>query len=299
MILTIISIIFTLLTLIGFSRKIWWFTIFDFFRLQYVAIQLILFIIALVTINIPSLLLNSISIALNLYRIKNFLPKYVKKSTTTKRDILCINVFKDNEKFDRLRKVLRHYDPEVLLIMEVTDKLEDNLEKLIGDYKYRLQTPVRDGFSICLLSKHKMENPDISFHGPGKTPLLHAEINLDNTLYHIFSAHPKPALNKNWYHERHVYFHEIVDIIQHTKLPSIVLGDFNSVPWERHFVDFCHKTGLKSTAEGYGYKITWPTYFLPLGIPMDHILLPIGESYKDLTIGPNAGSDHYPIAINL
>ena len=200
---------------------------------------------------------------------------------------------------DKLRKVLKESDPEILLIMEVTDALEDNLEKLISDYKYRLQTPVRDGFSICLLSKHKMDKPDISYHGPNNTPPLHAEIELNNTKYHVFSAHPKPALNKDSYEERRIYFNQTAEIIRKTKLPALVLGDFNSVPWERHFVDFCHKTNLKSTAQGYGYPITWPTYFLAMGIPMDHILLPSHVSYSALKVGPNAGSDHYPIAINL
>ena len=287
------------MTLLGFRRWIWWFTVFDFFRLQYIVLQLILFVISLYFASWILVIVNLIGLSINVSRIKKFIPSFKKNISAQKRDILCINVFKDNDDYDTLRCVLKESNPEILLIMEVTDSLEENLEKLIGDYKYRLQTPVRDGFSICLLSKHKMHKPDITFHGPSKTPLLHAEIEFKHNRYHIFSAHPKPALSKKWYHERRVYFEEISKVIQKSELQPIVLGDFNSVPWERHFVDFCHQTNLMSTAEGYGYPVTWPTYCLPLGIPMDHILLPVGHPYSNLKIGPHAGSDHYPIAIDL
>ena len=78
-----------------------------------------------------------------------------------------------------------------------------------------------------------------------------------------------------------------------------MMGDFNTVPWEPWFLDFLSHTQLKSTLKDHGYKMTWPTHFLPMGIPMDHILVSKGVKYKNLKIGPHVGSDHYPISIDI
>jgi endonuclease/exonuclease/phosphatase (EEP) superfamily protein YafD len=299
MILTGLSIFFFLLTVLGYRRWVWWFTLFDFFRLQYVAIALILLVASAFTGNLVMGVINILTIGLNLYRIRGCLPKYTPRQPVSKRDIMCVNAFNENDDLSQLAEILDKTNPEILLIMEVTQRLEDRLKDVINKYEYRLQTPVRDGFSICLLSKHKLEKPQVTFHGPKETPLLHAEVNLNGKEYHVFCAHPKPALSGRWYHHRREYFREITPIVRQARLPAIVLGDFNSVPWERHFVEFLEKAEIQSTTKDYGYVITWPVYCLPMGIPMDHILMDKNEDFSGLHVGPKVGSDHYPIAINI
>jgi endonuclease/exonuclease/phosphatase (EEP) superfamily protein YafD len=298
-ILTGATLFFLTLTILGFRRWIWWFTLFDFFRFQYVLIAMLLLIPCLFLGLWGMAVANLVTIGLNLWRMRDFIPNFSHLKPPGKRTIMAVNTYKENDDYQKIREALTVTDADVLLLMEVNDELEENLRDIFQKYEYRLQTPVRDGFSICLLSRFKMQNTDITYHGTSDTPLLHAEIDIKGTSYHVFSAHPKPALNGAWYHERRLYFSEISDVIAQSNLPPIVLGDFNSVPWERHFVDFCEKGGIKSTSQGYGYKITWPTYFLLMGIPMDHILLPENEKYGDLLVGPFSGSDHYPVAINL
>lgn len=297
--LIIAALLLFILTCAGFLKWAWWFTILDFFRLQYACAAILVFILSLWFFNPLALCLCGVITFINLYRVRHFLPRFSSGKIYQNKDILSINAHKENIALDKLKSLIEGADAHIVLIMEMTDEIETALGSTLNHYPYRLEHPVRDGFRICLLSKAEMTEPNISFHGPGDTPLLQADITVKGKAYHVFSAHPKPALNKAWHQERETYFAEIKPIIASSTLPVIVLGDFNSVPWETHFTAFLEDTNLRSTVEDTGYKMTWPVYFPLLGVPMDHILLTKGIGFSDLHFGPYAGSDHFPITINL
>lgn len=298
-ILELSSCILLTLSILGLGRTLWWFSILDFFRLQYACLALLLLCISLFYFDPLAIGCNIASIALNFFRIRHFLPKFSETSIYQNKDILSLNAFKDNANIDELSTVIKGSNPHVMLIMEMTDDKEHALRKVLRLYPHRLETPVRDGFRICLFSKHPLEQTNITYHGPSQTPLLRAQIEMNDELYQFFCAHPRPALNKDWHKARSAYFEEVAPIIARSDLPTIVLGDFNAVPWGIEFQEFLAKTNLQSTLNGWGYNMTWPVFFPFLGIPMDHILISKGEDIKSLHVGPYAGSDHYPVAINL
>jgi endonuclease/exonuclease/phosphatase (EEP) superfamily protein YafD len=297
-----LTLFIAILTALGFSNKAWWFVIVDFFRLQYAVVTMLLCVAALIFGHFYIAVFAIIISAINLYRIRNFFPHMPHKPEQSEnKDVFSVNAFRDNEKPEKLAKLIEKADPELLLIMEMTERLDRHLVDALKPYTHRLQTKVRDGFSICLLSKKPFLKKSVTYHGPGDTPLLYALTTIHGQDYHVYSAHPKPALNKSWFEERQIYFNEISQHINnedHSK-SVIVLGDFNSVPWESHFVSFLNKNGLKSTVRDQGYKVTWPVYFPLMGIPMDHILISENETYSRVEVGPYAGSDHFPVSINL
>ncbi len=297
----IITLLLLIMTTIGFFRYFWWFTIFDFPRLHYSLIALILLSLSIFEKNLVLIFINFALLGINVYRIRSFLWPFVSKRKTKsqKRQIMSINAYKNNLNLEKLREVIEKIDPEILLIMEMTNNTQTAISNTLKNYSDILKTPVRDGFEICLLSKKPFINSDISWHSTGKTPLLTATVKINSQKYQIFCAHPKPALNNSWYKQRQEYFSEIQNIISTSDLPVLVLGDFNSVPWEKKFQKFLENTNLKTTLSGYGYKITWPVFFPVFGIPMDHILITQGQQYFDLKVGPYSGSDHFPISINL
>lgn len=300
MIIIISSIMIMLLTVLGDMKNPWWLSISDFFRLQYIIISLILALISLFQgLYIFSLCLFCAT-AYNLYRIRHYLPSKNKAGKENpKRKILSINAYHKNTAPEKLAKLIHFSEPDLLLIMEMTDRLEKNLESVLSRYPEKLESDVRDGFRISLFGVSPFKKSEISYHGPGKTPLLKVITDIDGQEYRVYSAHPKPALNKTWSIERTAYFREVRDVIAQDAKQTIMMGDFNTVPWEPWFLEFLSQTGLKSTLKDHGYKVTWPTYFLPMGIPMDHILVSEEIKYMDLKIGPHVGSDHYPISINL
>ena len=299
MILFTLSCLLFALTIAGFFRVIWWFNVVDFFRLQYACIAFILFCAAFIQFDYISGFICILTIALNMFRIRHFLPRFSSGGIYQNKDVLSINAFKDNTDLDSLRTLIKGANAQVVLIMEMTDNTQHALRDVLGVYTHKLEVPVRDGFRICLFSKQELQYTKITDIGQGRTPFLDAKTEINGKPYQIFCAHPKPCLNKDWHKERKIYFHEIEKIIAQAEFPTLVLGDFNAVPWEDEFQTFLRRTDLKSTLSGCGYKITWPVFFPLAGIPMDHILISHNQAYSNVNIGPFAGSDHYPISLNL
>lgn len=300
MMMYVLTFLLVFFTCAGFSAKPWWFAILDFFRLHYACVALVLLCLSILYMEPVLIVLNTAVIGVNLYRIRGFLPNFNSIGVLQRKKVMSVNVYKENKDPAALAQTIHEANPDVLLLMEMTGRMSKALQPVLKRYSYSLETPVRDGFKICLYSKNPLDEKNITYHGRSDTPLLHAKTHIDGNLYQVFSAHPKPSRSAQWHAERIEYFNEVEDVLAAAnKLPVIMLGDFNTVPWEPAFQKFLNRAGLKSTIEGYGYHMTWPVFFPILGIPMDHILVSKNKKYDDLHIGPYVGSDHFPISLNL
>lgn len=300
MLMYILTFVLAFCTLAGYFNKPWWFSILDFFRLHYAALSLFLLCISIWYMDPFLMAAHAVIVLVNLWRIRNFLPNFKSVGVAQQKKVMSVNAYKDNRAPKQLAIAIHEANPDLLLIMEMTGKVAQALSPVLERYTYSLETPVRDGFKISLFSKNPLDKEKITYHGPGNTPLLQARTHIEGRKNQVFSAHPKPPLSAQWCNERAAYFFEVERTInENNDLPIIMLGDFNSVPWESHFKGFLDSTQLKSTIEGYGYHTTWPAFFPLLGIPMDHILISKDKKYNDLHVGPYVGSDHYPISLNL
>lgn len=287
------------LTIASFLKKYWWgFTVAGFFRLQYVMISLICLFGSFWFGLAHLILLNAISLAVNFNMVRGWFPKkYVCVHETF--DIASINTWKENKNRHKLKEYILSHQPEILLLMEVTDEMKSECADIFNSYPHSLSHYVRDGFEIWLLSKKELHDTDILEVGCADTPLLSCTVHFHGQDYRVFSAHPRPAINRKYFLSRQTYFKEFIKIIQQEALPVIALGDFNSVPWEDHFKEFLAHTKMRSTMTYCGFRITWPRYFWPAGVPMDHILISDTVKACGIKVGPSVGSDHYPVAISL
>jgi endonuclease/exonuclease/phosphatase (EEP) superfamily protein YafD len=78
--------------------------------------------------------------------------------------------------------------------------------------------------------------------------------------------------------------------------PTLVVGDFNTVPWSPALLDVQNQTGLRRI--GIGAETTWLSPLLFVGLPIDHALA--SDSLEvSATVGPGLGSDHRPLVVEL
>jgi endonuclease/exonuclease/phosphatase (EEP) superfamily protein YafD len=76
--------------------------------------------------------------------------------------------------------------------------------------------------------------------------------------------------------------------------PTIVVGDFNTVPWSSAFLDVEEEAELSRV--GTGAKTTWLSPLLFLGLPIDHLLVS-KDVEASAEVGPGIGSDHRPLIV--
>ncbi len=78
----------------------------------------------------------------------------------------------------------------------------------------------------------------------------------------------------------------------------MVLGDFNTTPWNYYFQKFLKESGLRDSSQGFGPQPTWPNFSRLLSIPIDHCLHSAEIVIVGRQIGPDVGSDHYPVIVD-
>jgi endonuclease/exonuclease/phosphatase (EEP) superfamily protein YafD len=57
--------------------------------------------------------------------------------------------------------------------------------------------------------------------------------------------------------------------------------------------------GLCDTRAGFGLQASFPAWSAVMRIPIDHVLASCSIGVRDRWIGPDIGSDHLPVLIDL
>ena len=118
----------------------------------------------------------------------------------------------------------------------------------------------------------------------------------------LIGTHPYPPINAKVCRLRNAHMQRLAESIakETGATKTIVAGDFNMTPWSPHFVDFLSASQLEDSAKGRGVMPTW--YALPLfsfGVPIDHICVSEGIHIEDRGVGPDLGSDHRAVWVDV
>lgn len=80
----------------------------------------------------------------------------------------------------------------------------------------------------------------------------------------------------------------------------VVAGDFNATPWSWGFRNLLSVGELRNSQIGFGVQPTFAATSNPLfRVPIDHLLHSEGLTVRLRSLGPNMGSDHFPILVDL
>ncbi len=123
-------------------------------------------------------------------------------------------------------------------------------------------------YGIGLYSKFPIVSYQIA-HYDG-IPAIVAILNVNGKKINLISLHTQTPAFPNKTHVRNAQMNLIVDILEQNEKPSIVIGDFNIVPWDGFYKQFLKQAELKRVRSGL--QATFPMDLgIPL-IPIDHIM---------------------------
>jgi endonuclease/exonuclease/phosphatase (EEP) superfamily protein YafD len=98
--------------------------------------------------------------------------------------------------------------------------------------------------------------------------------------------------------QRGLHLQRVAAMAKASPVPLVVLGDLNCTPWS-------HAMTLIQTEGVLGYRTlapAWePTWYsiAPLAIPIDHVLCTAPLVVETRQIGPDLGSDHRSVLVDL
>ena len=125
---------------------------------------------------------------------------------------------------------------------------------------------------------------------------------LGNQEVTILGVSVERPVNGIAYSERIDDFAAINARISRNTTPTVIIGNLEASRWSHAFSVIANN--MKNSEDGFGYMATYPAYDLPLvaefaGTPVDHALYvgPITVSHR--RVGPNLGTDHRPLLIDV
>ena len=214
--------------------------------------------------------------------------------------VLALNLLRGNEAMaPAALAAVRAHAPDLLLCTEVTPAWLAALQTGLVDFPHRFEAADPGYFGIALYSKLPLSQAAAIPLGHTWAPALRAVVATAAGPVALLGVHtPRPGMGSRCA-ERDAALAAIPAALASLPSRRIVLGDFNATPWNRCFVEMLAATGLVD-AGGDWFRPTWTTGWpWLLRVPIDHILTSGGIGVTISTTGPDFGSDHSPLFVEL
>lgn len=218
--------------------------------------------------------------------------------------LVAWNLQYNNDDFPRALAYLRGTGADVLVLSEFTPRAQQRLAALTADYPFQAYRPQWDAWGIAVYSRLPVESfADIDLDG-GLSAQLRVRLRtaagpLD--LYAVHLASPTQAGRMELQDRQLATLAATLRAAADAEpgVPRVVVGDLNLTPYSPRFARLLADAGLADARQPFGAHVTWPTWPVPLWIPIDHCLVAGPVRATAVTAGPATGSDHRPLEVRL
>ncbi|RXG15430.1 endonuclease/exonuclease/phosphatase (EEP) superfamily protein YafD [Leeuwenhoekiella aestuarii] len=316
-VLQILGGIAVVLTLVPFvAADYWWIRVFDFPHMQltiFTAIATIAYLMkfdikwakdyAFMAIMIACLTLQAIKI----YPYTPISPFEVLNSTEDNTEsqfsVLVSNVLQKNKNHKLLLKEVKQKDPDILLLLEAdTVWLNAVNNKLKEEYPFYRGAPISNTYGMLLYSKLPLINPEVHYLIDDSIPSIDAQVQLKSgDKIQLYAIHPTPPMPQHNTRstDRDAEMMKTAFKSRKSKLPVLVIGDFNDVAWSESTELFKEVSELLDLRIGRGLFNTFSADSNIMRWPLDHIF--VSEHFRAVEVlrGYDIDSDHFPAYAKL
>lgn len=308
----LIVIVLAIATFIGLvAADAWWIRVFDFPRLQF-AIILAIAVATLIATRSKLLPvwagLGLLAIGFQLFQVYPYSPLAAQQAISAKTcmpgqqlRLLSLNVFQDNKDYAATIALVEQDKPDVFLAMENDEGWTNALNTALGDaYPYRETIPQDNTYGMALYSRLPLRDVERNDLSGGGTPSIRARVVLPGgQLVTLFAVHPRPPVPGRDTGQRDAELIMLADLVRESGRPTLVLGDFNDVPWSHVTETFQATGGLVDPRIGRGFMATFDAKNPLMRWPLDHLFYSDDFAIAGYGVGPDVGSDHFPLHADL
>lgn len=212
--------------------------------------------------------------------------------------VMQANVNRSNQKRTAFVEEVRRAQPDIVSVQEVDFAWQEALTPLLDDYPYHVFEPRTDNFGIAMLSKLPLEETAVFYPANPEVPAIRARLKQGDATVHLLSIHTLPPGTRRSSETRNRQLLYISEWSRANAGPGIVMGDLNCTMWSPWYTRMMQGTALRDVRHGHGLLRTWPAS-LPLRIPIDYVLVQGEIAVLRANLGPDIGSDHLPLVVDL
>jgi endonuclease/exonuclease/phosphatase (EEP) superfamily protein YafD len=308
---------FALLSLLPFiETDTWWIRYLDFARVQLLIVLVVLVLLSPFLSRPIGLFgrmligLAFLAIGYNFYRVYPYIPfrpedavKVAACPADSRVRILVANVQKTNEQAQGLFDIVSLTNPDLFLVLETDQWWDERLRQLSSQFSHQVQH-IPQGhafFGMHLFSRFELIDPEVKLLFDNFTPSIFTGVRLpDGNTVSFHGLHPQPP--QSWSQPTTMRdAHLLAAALQarETRVPTILAGDFNAVPWERVTRRAMRIGNLLDPRVGRGLYPTFNVHSILLSWPLDQVLYQDEFALLEFERLPAFGSDHYPILATL
>lgn len=213
--------------------------------------------------------------------------------------IILANVNSENRDFGKIINYVNEKKPDLFGLIEINDAWQQGLAALGQEYHHTGAFPHEGNFGLGVFSRIPLLQQELKHYGATGIPSVEVRFEFDQQNVLLLLTHPYPPVRPKLHGLRNDQLNQIAHALETNPLPTVVMGDFNATPFTWAFQNFLRRMNLKDSRWGFGFQATWPSVLGPLGIPIDHVLLSPQLRVLRREVGPEIGSDHRPVFIEI
>ena len=218
--------------------------------------------------------------------------------------LLSFNLLTKNRRYEEVVEFLEKEQADFVILLEVNAAWKSVLSELNGSYKFTQFETREDNFGIAFLSKHAWSNMEVFYSQSLQLPSIDAQFEQLNGValskpLRIIGTHPIPPMSHLQFSARNEQLVNVANRFD-DKAQNVMAGDFNLTPWSPVFSEVLTAGKLQDSARRFGVEPTW--YVFPSwigGLKIDHVLTGAGVEAVRHRIGPEVGSDHRAVVVDL
>lgn len=291
----VVTVVFSLLTSVPSVHH--YVELFSHFRLQYLAVSLLLLIVFGALRNSAYSAVLLLAVGLNAsYVVPWYLGGAPPEDARTLK-LMQVNILSRNEQHDRLLELVDTEQPDLVFLQEVSREWLDSIESLHEEYPFSYAQPRYDNFGIALFSRLPLDSVTHVDSPPLDYPTIVATLTIDDIPLTLINTHPTIPLTRQGVEARNEQLQSVAEIVNTTSGAVILSGDFNTSIWGPSYRKLLEATGLRDARRGTGILPTWPTLMPFAMIPIDHALVSGEIGVVEIRSGARIGSDHLPLIL--
>jgi len=324
-----VSQVFVYLGLVGLSfvtlvsflgANYWIFELLSHFRVQYAAVATCMLVLLLISQAqrlewIVGLILLGVNAVPILIQLGASVSTPAVAVETPDARAMWVNLQGENTDLAAFYEYVAAESPDVIALTEVGSNRQAILDAFAEEYPHTVQSKLSNVFEIVLLSRYPIASERISgldFARPSSptltqpvfqpdVPIISAEICPEETgCYTVMATHAPPPVTARMAAMRNTLFELLAQLSrQRDDNRLIVMGDLNTSVWSPQFGGLLKEGQMRTWSADVLIDSTWLSKSPFLGLTIDHVLTRDGVSLTSRRVGPDIGSDHYPLVADL
>jgi endonuclease/exonuclease/phosphatase (EEP) superfamily protein YafD len=220
--------------------------------------------------------------------------------STGRLRVLMANVFEDNRDFEALARLVREEEPDIIGLVEFSHAWVEGMERvgLHREYPFFFEYP-NGARGLALFFRRPPRFVGVPERlVPEGNPILEAGVDFDGRPLRIWLVHAPNPLGPRGWRVGDADLSALSDRVGRARGSRLVIGDLNRTAGSPHLADFLAATGLRDSRLGFGMQASWPTWS-PYRIAIDHAFVSPDLAVVERRLGPDIGSDHRPVILEL